>query len=157
MQKIKTSLWFDGNAEEAANFYVGIFPNSRIVNKSYYGEGASFPKGTVLEVTFELQGQQYLGLNGGPEFKFTEAISLQVDCDTQEELDQYWEKLSADGGKPSQCGWLKDKYGLSWQVTPSQLSRWMTGDSKQVQRVFDAIMKMHKLDTATLERAYNGE
>ena len=117
MQRITPSLWFDGNAVEAADFYVGVFPNSKVVSKSQYGEGAPFPKGTVMAVTFELDGQQFLGINGGPQYKFTEALSLQVRCDTQAELDNFWEKLTADGGEPGQHGWLKDKYGVSWQIT----------------------------------------
>ncbi|HYK19545.1 MAG TPA: VOC family protein [Pyrinomonadaceae bacterium] len=150
-QKITTFLWFDNNAEEAANFYVSVFKNSRVLGFMRNGEGGPGPKGSVLTVEFELDGQRFTGLNGGPQFKFTEAISLVVHCETQEEIDYFWEKLSADGGKEVECGWLKDKFGLSWQVWPNILSELMTGDKSD--RVLQAVMGMKKLDIAELKRA----
>ena len=153
MQKITTFLWFDGNAEEAVNFYVSIFKNSKIGNVSRYGDAGPGPKGSVLVVTFQLDGQEFMALNGGPKFKFTEAISLVVNCESQAELDVLWEKLSA-GGSTSQCGWLKDKFGLSWQVVPTALGRLMADqDSAKADRVMAAVLQMTKLDIATLERA----
>jgi len=155
MQKINTFLWFDAQAEEAANFYVSIFKNSKILNMSHYGEGGPRPKGSVLVVEFQLDGQKFLALNGGPHFKFTEAISLMVNCETQQEIDDMWEKLSA-GGEESQCGWLKDKYGLSWQVVPAILNQLL--DSKipeKANRVFKEIMTMHKLDIKRMQQAYD--
>src|SRR5215216_4549269 len=124
MQKITPFLWFDKQAEEAINFYISIFKNSKIINMSRYGEAGPGPKGTVMVATFQLEGQQFMALNGGPQFKFTEAISLFIDCKTQEEVDELWEKLSA-GGEKSRCGWLKDKYGLWWQVIPTVLGEMM--------------------------------
>ena len=120
IQKISPCLWFDRNGEEAANFYTSIFPNSRVTGKSFYGEGAPLPAGTVLTVSFELAGQTFLALNGGPIYQFTEAVSMMINCDTQEEIDHYWSKLT-EGGKEIQCGWLKDKFGLPWQVAPSMI------------------------------------
>jgi predicted 3-demethylubiquinone-9 3-methyltransferase (glyoxalase superfamily) len=156
-QKITTFLWFDNNAEEAANFYVSIFKNSRVLNTARYGEVGPGPKGTVLTVDFELDGQRFTALNGGPQFKFTEAISLVVHCETQDEIDYYWEKLSADGGEPVQCGWLKDKFGLSWQVVPNILPKLLTdGDSQKRERVMGALMGMKKLDIEGLQKAANG-
>lgn len=156
MQKITPSLWFNNNAEEAINFYAAIFKQSKVLNKSYYGEGAPMPKGTLLVATFELDGQQFTAMNAGPMFPFTEAISLTVYCDTQEEIDYYWSKLTADGGKESQCGWLKDKFGLSWQITPSILPKLISdNDTAKAGRVFAEVMKMGKLDIAILEKAAN--
>ena len=150
-QKITTFLWFDNNAEEAANFYVSVFKNSRVLGFMRNGEGGPGPKGSVLTVEFELDGQRFTGLNGGPQFKFTEAISLVVHCETQEEIDYFWEKLSGDGGQEVECGWVKDKFGLSWQVWPNMLSELMTGDKSD--RVLQAVMGMKKLDIAELKRA----
>ena len=159
MQKITPCLWFDNQAEEAANFYVSIFKNSKIMQVTHYDEASSTvagrPKGSVMTVTFQLNGQDYMGLNGGPIFKFTEAVSLMVNCDTQEEIDMYWEKLS-EGGEKSRCGWLKDKYGLSWQIVPAALGEMMK-DAQKAQRVMQAVMKMDKLDLATMKAAAEGK
>ena len=156
-QKITTFLWFDNNAQEAANFYVSVFKNSRILKSAPYPEGAPGPKGSVMIVDFELDGQSFTALNGGPHFKFTEAISLLVHCKSQEEVDYYWEKLTADGGQESQCGWLKDKYGLSWQIAPDSLLKvWSEGDPAKAQRVMQAMMSMKKLIIKDLEAAAEG-
>jgi predicted 3-demethylubiquinone-9 3-methyltransferase (glyoxalase superfamily) len=156
MPKITPFLWFDSQAEEAANFYVSVFPNSKIVNVSRYGEAGPGPKGSVMTVGFELDGQQIIALNGGPQFKFTEAISLSVDCKTQEEVDRYWRKLS-EGGSEGPCGWLKDKYGLSWQIVPSALGQLLSDpDPKKARRVMEAMLKMKKIDIAGLKKAYEG-
>ena len=156
MQKVTPCLWFDDQAEEAANFYVSIFKNAKILKRTYYGEAGPGPKGSVLTVVFELDGQELIALNGGPHLKFTEAISLSVDCKTQDEVDTFWDKLSA-GGQQGQCGWLKDKYGLSWQIVPSVLPE-MLGDPDPVKskRVMEAMLKMKKLDIHVLENAYEG-
>lgn len=159
MQKITTFLWFDDKAEEAAKFYVSIFKNSRIGSSSRYGEAGAKasgrPKGTVMTVPFQLDGQEFVALNGGPHFKFTEAISLVVNCETQQEVDELWQKLSAGGAK-SQCGWLKDKYGLSWQVVPTVVLKMMQDkDAERVDRVMQAILQMHKLDIKRLKQAYD--
>jgi predicted 3-demethylubiquinone-9 3-methyltransferase (glyoxalase superfamily) len=162
IQRIVPCLWFDTQAEEAAGFYTSIFRNSRIVSIARYGEAGreihKKPAGTVLTVAFELDGQAFTALNGGPSFKFNEAISLQVMCKTQEEVDYYWEKLSEGGDKKAQqCGWLKDKYGASWQVVPSALSEMMTDpDPKKSERVMTALLQMKKLDIHELKRAYAG-
>jgi predicted 3-demethylubiquinone-9 3-methyltransferase (glyoxalase superfamily) len=156
MQKITPFLWFDNNAEEAANFYVSIFKNSKVLNISRYGDAGPGPKGTVLTVAFELDGQKFTALNGGPQFKFTEAVSFVVNCETQQEIDYFWEKLSA-GGAESQCGWLKDKYGLSWQVVPTILGELMGGDPERSNRVMQEILKMQKLEIEPLKRAYEGK
>lgn len=160
LQKITPCLWFDTQAEEAAQSYCAIFRNSRILGISRYGEAGreihGKPAGSVLTVAFELDGQTFSALNGGPHFRFNEAISLQVSCATQDELDEYWDRLSA-GGDPSaqQCGWLKDRYGLSWQIVPAVLSDMMTdADPRKSDRVMTALLKMKKLDIAALERAY---
>jgi predicted 3-demethylubiquinone-9 3-methyltransferase (glyoxalase superfamily) len=160
--KISPCLWFDHQAEEAARFYTGIFPESRITGISRYGEAGKEiherPPGSVMTVAFELNGQSFTALNGGPVFKFSEAVSLQIDCATQEEVDFYWEKLG-EGGDPEarQCGWLKDKFGLSWQVVPSILPELVgTPESSASQRAMAAMMKMKKLDIAGLEKAYAG-
>jgi predicted 3-demethylubiquinone-9 3-methyltransferase (glyoxalase superfamily) len=156
MQKITPFLWFDDQAEEAMNFYVSIFKNSKVGSITRYGEAGPGPKGTVMSATFNLDGQEFFALNGGPLFKFTEAISLFVNCETQQEVDELWDKLSA-GGKKDRCGWLKDKYGLSWQIIPSVLGK-MLGDkdADKAKRVMQAMLKMDKLDIKKLEQAYQG-
>lgn len=155
-QKIAPCLWFNSNAEEAANFYISIFQNSKIGKVSRYGKNAPMPEGTALTVAFELEGQSFLALNGGPMFKFTEAVSFVVNCETQKEIDEFWKKLSA-GGQEQQCGWLKDKYGLSWQIVPVQLGKMLEDkDTAKAGRVMQALMKMVKLDLDVLEKAYNG-
>lgn len=154
MQKITTFLWFDHEAEEAAKFYTSIFKNSKIDKISRYGDAGPGPKGSVMVVTFELEGQQFTALNGGPVFSFTPAISLMVNCEAQAEVDQLWEKLSADG-KKDRCGWLKDKYGLSWQIVPTRLGQLMSDpDPKKANRVMQAMLQMDKIDIAKLEQAY---
>jgi len=154
MQKITPCLWFDDNAEEAVNFYTGIFKNSKIGKVSRYGESTHGEKGRVMTIAFELEGLSYLALNGGPHFKFSEAISLMVHCDTQQEIDSYWEKLLAGGGKESQCGWLKDKFGLSWQIVPSALPELISATvPERAERAMQALMKMVKIDIAALKRA----
>ena len=156
MQRIVPFLWFDSNAEEAANFYVSIFKSSKIVSISRYGEAGPGPKGSVMVVTFELDGQELMALNGGPQFKFSEAISLLVNCRNQDEVDDYWEKLSA-GGQEVQCGWLKDKFGLSWQVFPTILGELLTDkDPQKRERVMKAMLRMKKIDIAGLKRAAEG-
>jgi len=153
-QRITPFVWFDVQAEEAANFYVSIFPNSKVLSTSRYGEGGPGPKGTVMTVSFELDGLSCTALNGGPMFKFTEAISLVVHCETQAEVDHYWDRLSA-GGQQVQCGWLKDKYGLSWQVVPNALIELVQDkDPTKSQRVMAAMMQMKKIDIAGLKAAY---
>jgi len=160
-QKIAPCLWFAGEAEEAARFYVGIFPNSKVLKIARYGK-AGFethqqPEGTVLTVQFELAGQTFTALNGGPLFKFSEAISLQVYVDDQKELDYYWDKLTAGGDPKSHvCGWLKDRYGLSWQVVPRQFVEWFGDPNPKTERLMTALMSMGKLDIAKLEQAYHG-
>ena len=156
-QKITTFLWFDTNAEEAVNFYVSVFKNSKILQTTHYGEVGPRPKGMVMAIDFELDGQRFTALNGGPEFKFTEAISLMVNCDTQQEIDYFWEKLSADGGETNVCGWLKDKFGLAWQVTPAIWHELMRDDGEKLNRVMVAMMKMKKLDIAQLKKAAEGK
>ena len=152
-QKITPFLWFDGNAEDAAKFYVSVFKNAKIVTTARYGEAGPGPKGSVMTVVFELDGARFIGLNGGPQFKFTEAVSFMIDCKTQEEVDYYWEKLSA-GGQQQPCGWLKDRFGLSWQVVPAALGEMMSDrDPAKSRRVMEAMLKMNKLDIAALRRA----
>jgi len=154
MQKITPFLWFDDKAEEAMNFYVSIFKNSKTGTITCYGEGAPGPKGTVMTATFQLDGQEFMALNGGPLYKFTEAISFFVNCETQEEVDELWEKLSA-GGEPGRCRWLKDKYGLSWQIIPKALGEMLQDkDAEKSQRVMKAMLQMNKLDIAGLKQAY---
>ena len=156
MQKITPFLWFDNQAEAAANFYVSLFKNSKIVNIARYGEAGPGPKGSVMTVVFQLDGQEFIGLNGGPRFKFTDAMSLVINCKTQEEVDHFWEKLSA-GGEKSRCGWLKDKYGLSWQVVPTVLDEMLLDkDAKKAQSVMQAMLKMDKIDIKTLKQAFDG-
>jgi predicted 3-demethylubiquinone-9 3-methyltransferase (glyoxalase superfamily) len=157
MQKITPFLWFDGRAEEAANFYVSIFKNSKILDIARFGEAGPGPKGSVMLVTFQLEGQEFMALNGGPEFTFTPAISLLVSCETQAEVDDLWAKLTA-GGKEVQCGWLQDKFGLSWQIVPKAFFDLMQDkDPAKSQRVFKAMMQMIKFDIEGLKRAYRGE
>src|SRR2546428_12879906 len=161
MQKITPFLWFNDNAEEAAKFYTSIFKNSKIGSVARYGdEGAKVsgrPTGTVMTASFQLAGQEFVALNGGPLFKFTEAISFVVNCETQKEVDEFWEKLSA-GGSKGQCGWLKDKFGLSWQIVPTALGKMMSdSDPARSQRVMKALLQMDKLDIAGLKRAYEGK
>lgn len=156
-QKITPFLWFDNQAEEAANFYVSIFNNSRIGHVTRYGEGSPGSKGTAMSVTFELDGQKFYALNGGPHYTFTPAISLFVNCETQREVDELWEKLSA-GGEESRCGWLKDKYGLSWQIIPSALGEMLQDkDAVKAKRVMDAMLQMSKIDISRLQQAYDGK
>ena len=154
MQKITPFLWFNDQAEEAMNFYTAIFKNSRIVSVSRYGEGGPGPQGSVMTATFELDGQEFMALNGGPLFTFTEAISFFVNCETQAEVDELWEKLT-EGGEESQCGWLKDKYGLSWQIVPSALGELLSDpDAEKARRVMNAMLQMKKIDIAGLRSAY---
>jgi predicted 3-demethylubiquinone-9 3-methyltransferase (glyoxalase superfamily) len=158
MQKVTPCLWFDNQAEEAVNFYVSIFKNTKIGNITHYGEeGAKVsgrPKGSVMTVTFQLDGQEFMALNGGPHFTFTEAVSFIIHCASQEEVDELWEKLS-EGGEKGQCGWLKDKYGLSWQIVPTVLSEMMQShDFQKTNRVMSALLQMKKLDINRLQEAY---
>ena len=160
IQPISPCLWFDTQAEEAANFYVSIFENSRILRTLRYSEAGQEihgkPAGSVLTVEFELNGQRFVALNGGPEFKFSEAVSFEINCETQQEIDHYWNRLS-EGGEEGSCGWLKDKYGLSWQVTPAILNEMLQDDKdEKTQRVMDAILQMKKLDLAAIQKAYIG-
>jgi predicted 3-demethylubiquinone-9 3-methyltransferase (glyoxalase superfamily) len=156
-QRISPCLWFDGQAEEAANFYVSIFKNSRITAVSRYGEVGPGPKGSVMAIGFELDGQAFTGLNGGPMFKFTEAVSMIVHCETQAEVDHYWERLSS-GGQAGRCAWLKDKFGVSWQIVPTALIELMQDkDSAKSPRVMRAMLQMTKIDIAGLQRAYEGK
>jgi predicted 3-demethylubiquinone-9 3-methyltransferase (glyoxalase superfamily) len=153
MQRITPFLWFDNNAEEAVNFYTSIFKGSKIKSVSRYGEAGPGPKGSVMVMNFELEGQEFMALNGGPQFKFTEAISLVVNCKNQEEVDDYWDKLS-EGGQEAQCGWLKDKFGLSWQVVPTALGELMQDKDPAVrERVMKAMLQMVKMDIDGLKRA----
>ena len=162
MQKITPFLWYDDKAEEAANFYVSIFKNSKIGDIARYDDAgakaAGRPTDSVMVVEFQLEGQEFVALNGGPHFKFTEAVSFVVNCETQEEVDYFWQKLTADGGQESQCGWLKDKYGLSWQVVPTILTELLKDkDPVKSQRVMKAMLQMKKIDIATLKQAYEGQ
>jgi len=157
MQKITPFLGFDGKAEEAANFYTSIFKNSKILNIARYGEAGPGPKGTVMTATFQLEGQKFMALNGGQHYTFSPAISFFVDCETQAEVDELWEKLSASGGK-QQCGWLEDQFGVSWQIIPRALIELMQDkDPVRSQRVFKAMLQMTKIDIEGLKRAYRGE
>jgi predicted 3-demethylubiquinone-9 3-methyltransferase (glyoxalase superfamily) len=154
MKKINPFLWFDSEAEEAAKFYVGIFKNSKIGKITHYGEGGPRPKGSVMTVEFTVDKVDFVALNGGPQFKFTEAISFSVNCETQDEIDYFWEKLPADGGSTGRCGWLKDKFGLSWQVNPAFLGDMLADrDVEKANRVMKAMMEMDKIDIAALEKA----
>jgi predicted 3-demethylubiquinone-9 3-methyltransferase (glyoxalase superfamily) len=155
--RIYPCLWFDQQAEQAAKFYTSIFPNSKIKGLTHYGDDMPMPKGTVMVVHFELDGNEVMALNGGPLFKFSEAISLVVSCETQKEIDHYWSKLLAGGGKEQQCGWLKDKFGLSWQVVPNRMDEMMVDrDAARSKRVMDVVMKSVKFDLKELEAAYAG-
>jgi predicted 3-demethylubiquinone-9 3-methyltransferase (glyoxalase superfamily) len=153
-QRISPCLWFDGEAEAAANFYVSIFKDARITAVSRYGEAGPGPKGSVMAIEFELDGQTFTAVNGGPMFKFTEAISFSISTETQEETDYFWNKLTSGGGQESQCGWLKDRFGLSWQVVPTALSKLLSDpDKNKAQRVMQAMLQMKKIDIAALHRA----
>ena len=156
-QKITTFLWFDNNAEEAVNFYVSIFKNSEVLNSVRYGDVGPGPKGTVMTIAFQLDGQEFTALNGGPQFKFTEAVSLVVHCETQEEVDYFWERLS-EGGQKVECGWVKDKFGLSWQIVPDVLLELLQdSDSQKSQRVMKAMLQMKKLEIERLKQAAEGQ
>ena len=157
MQRITPFLWFNNNAEEAMNLYCSVFKNSKVGRVTRYGDAGPGPKGTVMSATFELEGQEFFALNGGPQFPFTEAVSFYVHCANQAEVDYYWEKLMAGGGKPSRCGWLKDRFGLSWQIVPTRLGE-LLGDQDpgRASRAMQAMLKMHKIDVAALERAAAG-
>ncbi|OLC85460.1 MAG: hypothetical protein AUJ08_02660 [Thaumarchaeota archaeon 13_1_40CM_3_50_5] len=158
MQKISPFLWFDDQAEEAVNFYTSIFKNSKILNVTRYGEVGPGPKDSVMTVAFQLEGQEFMALNGGPHFKFTEAISFVVKCKTQEEVDDLWEKLSEGGGEKIQCGWLKDKYGVSWQIVPTILGEMISDPNRaKSQRVMEAMLKMKKIEIEGLKKAYAGQ
>jgi predicted 3-demethylubiquinone-9 3-methyltransferase (glyoxalase superfamily) len=156
MQKITPFLWFDNQAEEAMNFYVSIFKNSKVIRVSHYGDEEPAPKGPVMSATFQLEGQEFIALNGGPLFSFTPAISFFVDCETQPEVDELWEKLS-QGGEKQRCGWLKDKFGLSWQIIPSVLGDLLQDqDPEKSEKVWKAMMQMDKIDIKGLQQAYQG-
>ena len=158
MNKVTPFLWFDNNAEEAMNFYTSVFKDAKIVNVQRYGEGGPSPAGTVMTGTIKIHGQDIMVLNGGPAFKFNESFSLFVDCADQAEVDELWQRLTADGGEESMCGWLKDKFGVSWQIVPTAMDRMMAeGSEKQIARVTEAFLKMKKFDLATLEKAYQGK
>lgn len=155
MQKITPFLWFNDNAEEAAQFYMSVFPHSKLIGVTRYNEAGPGPNGGVMTVEFELDGQRFIALNGGPQFPFTEAVSFVVNCKNQEEVDRVWDQLLAGGGQPVQCGWLRDRFGLSWQVTPVQLHELLkNGDPEQSRRVMEAMLKMVKIDVHALEEAY---
>jgi predicted 3-demethylubiquinone-9 3-methyltransferase (glyoxalase superfamily) len=157
-QKITPFLWFDNNAEEAVNLYTTIFKDSKIGKVSRYGDAGPGPKGQVMVMQFTIEGQEFSALNGGPHFKFTEAVSFMVNCETQAEVDYFWDKLISNGGKPSQCGWLKDKFGLSWQIIPSALGKLMSDpDPAKSGRVMQAMLKMTKIEVAELQRAYDNK
>ncbi len=156
-QKITPCLWFDTQAEEAAKFYTSIFDDSRILETTHYGANAQMPEGTVLAVTFQLEGQRFMALNGGPVFDFTPAISLYVDCQTQQEVDEKWASLCA-GGEEGQCGWLTDRYGVSWQIVPTSMLKYLySEDSQAAQRAWQVMLQMKKIDMAAIEKAYSGE
>jgi predicted 3-demethylubiquinone-9 3-methyltransferase (glyoxalase superfamily) len=156
MQKITPFLWFGDQAEEAMNFHVGVFKNSKVGNVTRYGDAGPGPKGSVMTALFEFEGQQFTALNGGPRFKFTEAVSFVVSCETQDEVDELWERLS-EGGQTQQCGWLKDKFGLSWQIVPIALMELMSDpDPNRSRRVMEAMLQMTKIDIAKLRQAYEG-
>jgi predicted 3-demethylubiquinone-9 3-methyltransferase (glyoxalase superfamily) len=156
-QKIIPNLWFDTEAEEAADFYTSVFKDSRIVTKTHYTEGAPREAGMVMTVEWELNGQRFVGINGGPQFKFDEAVSFQINCEDQDEVDYYWEKLIEGGGSEGQCGWLKDKFGLSWQVVPTGMEEvFADPDPERAERAMKAMLQMSKLDVAELRRAADG-
>jgi predicted 3-demethylubiquinone-9 3-methyltransferase (glyoxalase superfamily) len=156
MPSLTPNLWFDGNAEEAANFYAAVFPKSRVVSVNHApADSPGGPKGYVVSVDWTILGQPFIGINGGPDFKFNESISFSIDCADQAEVDRYWDALTADGGEPGPCGWLKDRFGLSWQVVPKRLQELLSGpDAIGAQRAMEAMLQMSKLDIATLEAAY---
>ena len=157
MQKITTFLWFDDQAEEAVNFYTSLFQDAKVLEVSRYGEAGPGPDGEVMVINFQLAGQEFTALNGGPQFKFNEAISLVVNCENQAEVDRLWEELTANGGEESMCGWLKDRYGLSWQIVPTALGGLIGGpDPVGAQRAMQTMLQMRKLDIAALQRAYEG-
>lgn len=157
-KRISTCLWFNNNGEEAANFYVSLFPNSRIVHVSRYGPGQQMPEGMAMLVRFELDGVGFAALNGGPIFPLSEAVSLVVTCDTQAEIDRLWNALTADGGAESMCGWCKDRFGLSWQIIPSQMAAWMNSPNKEgMARLWGKLMGMRKIDMPTLDAAFRGD
>jgi predicted 3-demethylubiquinone-9 3-methyltransferase (glyoxalase superfamily) len=157
MQKITPFLWFDGQAEDAMHHYVSIFRNSKVLGVTRYGDAGPGPKGSVMIAAFELEGQRFTALNGGPQFKFTEAVSFVVNCETQEEVDDFWDKLG-EGGQTQQCGWLKDKFGLSWQIIPTALPELMSDpDPEKVRRVTEAMLQMTKIDITKLRQAYEGQ
>lgn len=156
-QRIGVCLWFDGQAEQAAEFYTSIFENSKIHSVSRYGEAGPGEAGSVMVVNFEIDGSKFMGLNGGPMFTFNEAVSITVDCENQAEVDRYWDALLADGGQESQCGWLKDKFGVSWQITPVDMEKYVGGpDPEGSRRAMEAMMRMRKIDLPTIEAAYRG-
>ncbi|MGH9503890.1 MAG: VOC family protein [Terriglobales bacterium] len=156
MQKITPFLWFDNNAEEAMKFYTSVFKNSKLGKVTRYPEGSPGPAGTVMVGTFQIEGQEFIALNGGPVFKFTEAISFVVNCETQKEVDEYWQKLTSGGGREVECGWLKDKFGLCWQIVPTILGKLMADeDTEKSSRVMQAMLKMKKIDIEGLQRAYD--
>ena len=155
--KIVPNLWFDTEAEDAANFYVSVFPNSRILSQSRYNEAGPREAGMVMTVEFELNGNRFVGINGGPQFKFDEAVSFQITCEDQDEIDYYWDKLSSDGGQEGPCGWVKDKFGLSWQVVPQGMEEALNDDDpERAKRAMEAMLKMGKLDIEELRRAADG-
>jgi predicted 3-demethylubiquinone-9 3-methyltransferase (glyoxalase superfamily) len=155
MQKITPFLWFDGTAEEAMYFYLSIFKNSKVISVMRYGAAGPGPEGSVMSCTFELEGQRFHALNGGPHYTFTPAISFFVDCATQEEVDELWDKLTADGGRPDRCGWLQDKFGLSWQIIPKQLGQYLQDkDPTRSQAVMKSMLEMEKINIGALQRAY---
>ena len=157
MQKISACLWFDGKAEEAMNFYMSVFENSKVLSVLYHGEAGPGPKGSVLAMTVRLDDTEIMALNGGPQYPFSPAVSLFVKCRTQAEIDHFWEKLQAGGGKPVECGWLTDKYGVSWQIVPVQIMEMLQDkDAAKAQRAMTALMQMVKLDLAALTKAYEG-
>jgi predicted 3-demethylubiquinone-9 3-methyltransferase (glyoxalase superfamily) len=154
MQKIMPCLWFDDRIEEAVNFYTSVFPDAKVESMSRYGDAGPLPKGKVMVANFTLAGQQIMALNGGPQFKFSEAVSFYVNCADQKEVDYYWNKLTSGGGAESQCGWLKDKFGLSWQIIPNALTRYLSDkDAAKANRVMQAMLKMQKIDIAALDKA----
>jgi len=157
MQPITACLWFDNRIEEAVNFYMSVFKDGKITDTTTYPEGGPQPKGTILTISFEANGQKFLALNGGPQFKFTEAVSFLIECETQDEIDDYWRNLTAGGGEEGPCGWLKDKYGLSWQVAPRLLLEvWKDKDAAKATRAMAAMMQMKKIDIAAIRKAING-
>jgi len=156
MQKIVPFIWFEKDAEEAADFYCSVFEDGIITSKSYYGDNAPMPKGTLMAINFTINGQEFSVLNGGPYYKLTPAISFVINCKNQAEIDYYWEKLSQNGGKEIQCGWLEDKYGVTWQVIPENIDKYFK-DTPNYNKVMEELFKMKKLDIEILEKAYNGE